>query len=58
MRGTGRVALWLGVGSLLVGIFSRLTYQPIYGLYARSFLGFAQACFLFSIATSVLARES
>jgi len=56
MHAIGRGMLWVGLISLGVGMISRVTYMPLYGITAKSFLGLAQACFLSTIATALLAR--
>lgn len=56
MHGIGRWMLWIGLISLVVGVVSRMTYIPLYGITAQSFLELAQACFLGTIATALLAR--
>lgn len=53
MRQAGQIALWVGLASVAVGIISRLTWTPVIGLEAHAFLDFSQACFLFTIATSL-----
>ena len=50
MRQVGQAVLWVGVISLVIGVFSRLTVTPVMGIKAHAFLEFTQACFLFTIA--------
>jgi hypothetical protein len=50
MRGAAQAALVVGVISVIVGIISRVTYEPIQGIEAHAFLQFSQTCFLFAIA--------
>ena len=51
-----KVIVAVGIVSLIIGIVSRLLSVPIppMGLEARALLEFASACFLLSIAISVL----
>ena len=57
MRQAGKIAIWLGLASLVVGIYSRFTWVPIRGIEAQAFLQFTQACFLFSIAAFMASCE-
>ncbi len=57
MRQAGKIAIWLGLASLVVGIYSRLTLDTFYGIEAQAFLQFTQACFLFSIAAFMASCE-
>ncbi len=53
MKGSGQIALWAGVASLVLGMVSRALVVPIYGIEAHAMVEFAQACFLLAIATSL-----
>ena len=54
MRQAAQGALVVGLISLVVGVYSRLTVEPMLGIEAQAFLQFTQACFLFTIAATML----
>ena len=54
MRQAAQGALVVGLISLVIGIYSRLTVVPIMDIEAQAFLQFTQACFLFTIAATML----
>ncbi|MDP2942950.1 MAG: hypothetical protein Q8O36_05575 [Candidatus Omnitrophota bacterium] len=54
MKNLAVVSIIVGIISLVVGIYSRLIYEPIYGFEARAFLGFTGVCLLFTIALATL----
>ena len=57
MRQAGKIAIWLGLASLVVGIYARWTVVRLHGMEAQAFLQFTQACFLFSIAAFMASCE-
>lgn len=56
MKAIAYIAVIVGVISLVVGIISRLTLQPVQpgGIEAQAFLQFTNTCFLAAIALGVL----
>lgn len=58
MQQAGKLVLWVGVASLVIGIYSRWTRLPIRDIEAQAFLQFTQACFLFSIAAFMVSCKS
>ncbi len=51
-----RIVLAIGLVSLVIGIVSRFMLAPIppFGLEAKALLGFANSCFLLSIALGLM----
>jgi len=54
MKNLAVASVVIGIISLVVGIYSRLILEPVYGLEARAFLGFAGVCLLLTIALATL----
>ena len=54
MRQAAQGALVVGLISLVIGVYSRLTVVPIMNIEAQAFLQFTQACFLLTIAVTML----
>ena len=50
MQQVGRIAIVVGIASLVVGVISRWTITPVIGVEAHAFLDFTKVCFLFAIA--------
>ena len=57
MRLIGKIAFWFGCAALFVGVVSRWYREPIQGIEAHAFLGFAQAAFLMATAAFVGERR-
>jgi len=57
MKGLGKIAIWVGVVSWVIGIISRVMVKPIAGLESRAFAGFAALCFLFAIAAIISSEK-
>lgn len=57
MKNLANLAIVLAAISLVVGIISRLSLNPIAGLESRAFVGFTAVCLLFAIALSVLKEK-
>lgn len=55
MKKVADVVIIIAVVGVIVGIVSRLTMQPIAGVFARAFLEFSGVCLLLAIA--LLLRE-
>lgn len=56
MRKIADIVIVVAVISIVVGIISRLTMQPVSGIFASAIVNFAQACLLLAIA--LLLRKS
>ena len=56
MKGLANGLLVLAALTVVVGIISRLSLQPVVGIEAEAFLDFAQALLLASIALSVMKK--
>lgn len=54
MKNLAVASIVVGIISLVVGVYSRLIYKPIYGVEAKAFLGFTGVCLLFAIALATL----
>lgn len=54
MRNLAVVSIIAGMLSFAVGIYSRLTLEPVYGLETRAFVGFTAVCLLLAIALATL----
>ncbi|MDP3786530.1 MAG: hypothetical protein Q8R05_03155 [Candidatus Omnitrophota bacterium] len=54
MKNLAVASIIVGIISLVVGIYSRVIFEPVYGLEAKAFLGFTGACLLFAIALAAL----
>ena len=55
MKAIAYIAIIAGAVSLIVGIISRLTLQPVGpGIEAQAFLQFANTCLLATIALGIL----
>ena len=61
MRAITNIAVVVAVISLVIGIISKLTFQPIAiirgGLDASAFLAFTNTCFLVAIVSILLERK-